>query len=263
MPWFKGFFRRSHVVDPVVANALWQQVLTHSKAATHLDRESVARLRLSAEQFMQSKSFEAAGGMELDDAIRLRIAFHACLLTLNVSHLHYKALHSIIIYPDAFLSPHRHIDQAGVVHDGKRTLAGEAWLRGPVVLAWSDVLHPRPGGNVILHEFAHKLDGVNGAVNGFPPMPPSLSARQWSTDFQRAFEALNWQLDAGHHAGIDPYAATSPAEFFAVCCESFFEDPVRLHSAFPEVYGQLERFFGQRTLRHHSLDLPPAWRLHS
>ena len=263
MPWYTGLFRRRQAVDPAVANTLWQQVLTHSKAAMHLDRESVARLRLSAEHFMQSKSFEAAGGMVLDNAIRLRIAFHACLLTLNVPHLHYKALHSIIVYPDAFLSPNRHIDQAGVVHDGDRTLAGEAWLRGPVVLAWSDVLRPRPGGNVILHEFAHKLDGLNGAVNGFPPMPPSLSPRQWSTDFQHAFEALNWQLDNGHPVGIDPYAATSPAEFFAVCCESFFEDPDRLHAAFPEVYGQLERFFGQSTLRHHSADISPAWRLHS
>lgn len=262
MSWYKTLFRRRPALDPAVANALWQQVLTSSTAARHLDRESLARLRHSAEQFLQRKSFEAAGGMELDAAIRLRIALHACLLTLNLPHLSYQSLHSIIVYPDAFLSPHRQMDQAGIVHDGERTLAGEAWLRGPVVLAWSDVLHPRPGGNVIVHEFAHKLDGVNGAVNGFPPMPPSLSSRQWTSDFARAFDALNWQLDAGHFAGIDPYAATSPAEFFAVCCESFFEDPGSLQVAFPEVYGQLQRFFGQSTLRYASADAAPAWRLH-
>ncbi|ASJ75967.1 zinc-dependent peptidase [Granulosicoccus antarcticus] len=263
MPWYKDLFRGRRVVDPPVTEQLWQQIVARSPAVLHLDRDALARLKLAAERFLQTKSFEAARGMVLDDGIRLQIALHACLLTLDLPHLDYRALHSIIVYPDAFLSPHRHIDQAGVVHAGGRTLAGEAWLNGPVVLAWSDVLQPRPGGNVILHEFAHKLDGVNGVVNGFPPMPPNLSSRQWSLDLQSAFDTLNWQLDRGLPAAIDAYAATSPAEFFAVCSEYFFEAPGQLHAVFPEVYEQLEQFFGQRTLRHHSAGSAPAWRLHS
>ncbi|NND93155.1 MAG: hypothetical protein HKN42_20035 [Granulosicoccus sp.] len=248
MSWIKRLFAYLHRDDSRVSDALWARIVTLSSAARHLDAGSMARLRHDAAAFIQEKSFESANGMILDDAMRLQIALHACLLTLNLRHIDYGDLHSIIVYPDVFIAPHQQIDQSGVVHAGDLALAGESWLRGPVVLSWSTVRNPRPAGNVIIHEFAHKIDGVNGAVNGFPPMPSAMSARRWSAVFQEAFEELSRRLDAGEPAGIDPYAAMNAAEFFAVCCECFFEDPDSLVTAFPGVYDQLETFFAQSTL---------------
>ncbi|CAH1385793.1 hypothetical protein NTGM5_160014 [Candidatus Nitrotoga sp. M5] len=69
--------------------------------------------------------------------------------------------------------PHQ-VDAIGLVHHEKNVLSGEAWLRGSVILSWDDVerdiYHPQPGHNVVLHEFAHKLDGLNGVANGLPPL---------------------------------------------------------------------------------------------
>jgi Mlc titration factor MtfA (ptsG expression regulator) len=42
---------------------------------------------------------------------------------------------------------------------------------------------------------------------------------------------------------LDPYAAESPEEFFAVMSEAFFELPLEVRSALPEVYRQLVAFY--------------------
>jgi len=56
-------------------------------------------------------------------------------------------------------------------------------------------------------------------------------------------------VNTGHKHAINSYAATSPAEFFAVCSEYFFESPERLHAAYPDVYRQLSLFYRQQPLR--------------
>jgi len=99
------------------------------------------------------------------------------------------------------------------------------------------------GYNVVIHEIAHVLDMRNGAFNGFPPIPITMDAERWTADFTTAFDRLNRILDAGGEPPIDPYAATAPAEFFAVTSEYYFERPDILHNAFPAVHAQLARFY--------------------
>ena len=148
---------------------------------------------------------------------------------------------------------HEEYDASGIVHETRRTLAGEAWRRGPVILSWSDAQpnsHSHgPASNVIIHEFAHKLDMLNGSANGMPPLHKNMVRKQWTESLSHAYKNLYQQIERHHHTSIDPYAAENPAEFFAVLSEVFFVKPALLNKLYPQVYRQLNLFYRQDTLR--------------
>ena len=135
------------------------------------------------------------------------------------------------------------MDEDGVVHEYDDVIVGEAWADGPVLLSWFD---DAPAGmNVVIHEFAHKLDMAGGGdADGLPPLPAHMSARQWKRVFTAAYDTLRAQVDADEETAIDHYAAEDPAEFFAVATEAFFETPRELRAAFPAVYEQLVMLYG-------------------
>lgn len=184
---------------------------------------------------------------------RGRVAVQACLLILNLDIDCFDNWVEVILYPGAFRVNHQQVDAIGLVHNDASILSGESWLRGPVVLSWDDVerdtYHPRPGRNVVLHEFAHKLDALNGVTNGLPPLRRGMSRKRWGEDFSAAYDALCSQVAEGKSACIDPYAATSPAEFFAVACEYYFTAPDILKDCHPGVHRQLESFFRHSPVR--------------
>jgi Mlc titration factor MtfA (ptsG expression regulator) len=137
-------------------------------------------------------------------------------------------------------------DPSGVLHERRHALSGESWSIGQVVLSWDDVKAgaelPYDGRNVVLHEFAHQLDQQKGYANGAPPLP-SRQREAWSQAFNNAYGHLLRRLHDGQPVTLDAYAATSPAEFFAVATEVFFERPQVLLDAYPEVYRQLASFY--------------------
>jgi hypothetical protein len=104
------------------------------------------------------------------------------------------------------------------------------------------------GFNVVLHEFSHKLDMLNGDANGFPPLHRGMDAAGWAHDFRTAYNDLCARVDAEKETAIDPYATTDPAEFFAVLTEIFFETPHTLHTEYPAIYRQLQQFYRQHPL---------------
>lgn len=218
-----------------------------------LDAAERARLREQATLFIHDKTFSAAAGAEVDEPIALSIALQACLLTLNLDEASYAGWREIILYPDEFVRPREDIDEAGVVHRSRDILAGESWHGGPLVLSVSDVETggQADGVNVVLHEFAHKLDMLNGDANGFPPLHRGMDAAAWARDFGAAFDDLCARVDAGEDTAVDPYATTDPAEFFAVLTEVFFETPGVLNSDYPAVYEQMRQFYRQDPLRRH------------
>lgn len=192
----------------------------------------------------------------VDSSMRVYIAAQACLLIMNLDLDYFRGWSEVIVYPDSFVIQREEYDDIGVVHETRRTLAGEAWGRGPVILSWSDA---RPGlrpygsaSNVVLHEFAHKLDMLNGVANGMPPLHNNMVREDWTASLSEAYENLYNQLERHHHTAIDPYAAENPAEFFAVLTEVFFEQPGLLHNLYPQVYGQLSMFYRQDPLRRDS-----------
>lgn len=215
-----------------------------------LDAEETNRLRELATRLLADKSFSGAGGIEVDTGMATAIAAFAALPVLNLGYGWYKGWQEIVVYPGEFIHEGEHLDEAGIVHHVRAARSGEAWEGGPMVLSWQDVEGSGRGEgfNVVIHEFAHKLDMRNGDANGRPPLHSGMNPEDWARIFRAAYDDLCRRVDGGEDTPIDPYASGSPAEFFAVLTEYFFEAPGVLHEAYPAVYGQLEKFYLQDPL---------------
>jgi Mlc titration factor MtfA (ptsG expression regulator) len=197
--------------------------------------------------FLYEKQFASAGGLELTDDMRFSIATQACILILNLDLEFYRGWSGIIVYPEQFVPRHQHVDELGVVHQGDEPYSGEAWLGGPVILSWADVENTgfADGVNVVIHEFAHKLDMLNGDANGFPPLHAGMDRQSWAGTMTAAYADFCARVDDGEDTIIDPYASESPGEFFAVMSEAFFELPDVVQDEYPEVYEQFRQFYRQ------------------
>ncbi|UGB37195.1 zinc-dependent peptidase [Frateuria soli] len=230
-----------------IAEPLWRDALRRCAPARRLGASDQAALRVLATLFLEKKSLEPVQGLVLDDADRVLLAVHACVPILKLGLDWYEGWHSVIVYPDAFIPRRTYTDEAGVVHETRDVMAGEAWGRGPVILSWADVLDAGkiPGHNVVIHEMAHKLDMLNGEANGFPPLHRRMDRRAWTRAFSGAWDRLREDDRHGLSLPIDPYSLENEAEFFAVVSEAFFESPAALRHDLPEVYRQLELFYRQ------------------
>ncbi len=230
-------------------DVLWQQTLASLPFVERLDDEEKTRLRKLTEAFLAEKEFTSAGGLELTDAVCVSIATQGCLPILNLGLESYRDWVGIIVYPDEFIIPQVVEDEFGVVHEYDDIASGEAWDGGPLLISWHDAQMAGAGYNVVIHEFAHKLDMLNGEANGIPPLPASVSRKEWETTLIAAYEDFCALVDeaAERDEGtlFDPYAAESPGEFFAVMSETFFETPDILCEEYPELYAQMSRFYRQ------------------
>ena len=203
------------------------------------------RLRDTVILFLHDKSIRGAGGLNIDDGMRLMIAAQACILVLNLDIDFFRGWVEVIVYPDEFVPTIEYTDDDGIVHVEREARAGEAWLQGPVILSWADVAPATEGVNVVIHEFAHKLDMLNGDANGFPPLHAGMDRKAWVAAFTDAYADFCRRVDADEDLAIDPYAAESPGEFFAVVSEVFFDLPRAVLDAYPQVYAQLRDFYRQ------------------
>lgn len=242
--WLQHVLFRSRIPYP-----LWHANMASSPSLSRLDRRERQRLRKLASLFLHEKTVTGAGGLTVDASMRVYIAAQACLLILNLDLDAFDGWSEIIVYPDTFVVTRQERDAAGVVHETRRPLGGEAWSQGPVVLSWADAkpgAHPHgSSSNVILHEFAHKLDMLNGPADGVPPLHGTERRESWAAALSEAYDTLHHQVERRHHTAIDPYGAESPAEFFAVLTEVFFEQPARLRDSYRDVYDQLRLFYRQ------------------
>jgi Mlc titration factor MtfA (ptsG expression regulator) len=236
-----------HPIDAAVWRDIVALPLFHG-----LNPDELEQLGAMCAVFMHDKRITGAGGQGVSDAMRLLIAAHACLMALNLGLPRLRGWVEVVVYPDQFLRPQEVHDEAGVVHVSRDVLSGEAWPGGPVILSWADTEHAGRelnGVNVVLHEFAHKLDMARGGeANGFPPLHADMRARDWAAAFKPAFEDFSARVARGEDTWIDPYAAESPAEFFAVLSEVFFEAPDVLSETYPEVYARMRDFYRQDPL---------------
>ena len=208
-----------------------------------------AELRGHVNVFLNEKRFRGCGGLEISDEVRVTIAGYACLLILQRDSDYFPGFSSILVYPDTYLV--NEVTYDGVVEvERQDARSGESWHRGPVVLSWQDVLESlaedNDGYNVVLHEFAHKLDEENGDMDGVPMLADSAHYKEWAEVLTRAYasyESLGKPARPGHAPVLDEYAFTAPEEFFAVATETFFEKAAELKAELPELHEQLRKYY--------------------
>jgi Mlc titration factor MtfA (ptsG expression regulator) len=267
-----GHLVRGQVAIP---DPLWESTLASVPFLARLSPGDRARLREIVECFLAEKQMSGAAGLELTAPLQVHIAAQACLPILNLDLAWYSGWNSIVVYPDTFLVPRSVTDDVGVVHEYTEPLSGEAWDGGPVVLSWADAQRSDADDgtaySVVIHEFTHKLDLLNGDADGVPAFSASLhgeiDVESWSAVLRDAHEAFIAEIELVEselpssldpdsreadpyfaHLPLDAYAAQDASEFFAVSAEAFFVKPALLQAAFPDWYVLLAKFFRQDPL---------------
>jgi Mlc titration factor MtfA (ptsG expression regulator) len=242
LDWFR------HGKASTIPDELWATTIAALPflAALAVDEQKI--LKLLAEGFLAEKEFSAAGGLELSDEICVSIAAQGCLPILELGLAAYRGWVGIVVYPDEFVVPRRIEDESGIVHEYDDVLSGEAWEGGPLLVSWHDAQMAGTGYNVVIHEFAHKLDMLNGEADGIPALHSGLTVEVWDDVFIPAFEDFRRRVDSGEETVIDPYASDDPAEFFAVLSENFFERPDLVDREYPALYALLRSYYRQDPL---------------
>ena len=272
MNWLHHILSRNR---PCIPEPLWRESLVRLPFLQRLAPNDLDRLKDLSETLLDRKTFTSAAGFELTDEKAVLIAVQAAVPVLNLNLDLYADMAGIIVYPSAFVVPQQEMDEAGVIHEWRQPVSGEAIdAGGAVVLSWEDAEdRSAPGYNVVIHEFVHKIDMADGSANGCPPFLAAFHAdidrAEWRQVFSAAYadflarvEAVEAQLeealenessdaycdDAFADLPFDPYAAEHPAEFFAVASEAFFVLPDPLAADYPEVYRLLSRYYRQDPL---------------
>ena len=247
MGWFSRW-RRTRILERAALDpALWRASVERYPFVRALSDEELARLRELTILFLHEKGIHGAAGMSIRDEVRVAIAVQACILILQLGLDYYRGWVEVIVYPDEFVAEYEYVDEAGVAHRVKEPMTGESWERGPVILSWADAQEAGRGTayNVVIHEFAHKLDMLNGEANGFPPLHADMNRERWARALTDAYDDFSRQVDSNGELEIDEYAAESPAEFFAVMSEAFFESPGTVRRVYSDVYTQFAQFYRQ------------------
>ena len=255
---------RTYAID----DALWQGTLDGLPFLSHLAPADLQRLREMTSLFIAQKEFSTAHELELTEQITVAIAVQACLPVLNLGLELYRGWVGVIVYPGEFVIRKTVEDEDGVVHEVEHDASGEAWEGGPVILSWEDaqMTDGSDAYNVVIHEFAHKIDMVTGEADGHPPLFRKLHApldsAHWADVFDHAYDQFCVKVDAvpdrrwarfERESLIDPYATYHPSEFFAVCSEALFVKPREFEAEYPELYRLLARYYRQDPARTGAL----------
>jgi Mlc titration factor MtfA (ptsG expression regulator) len=241
--------RRRILRRTAIPDALWNEATALRPFLAIYDVGELSRLREKVVLFLHAKAIVGARGHEVTPLQRVVIALEACVLILELDMVFYDGFENVIVYPGEFVPEWEWEDEAGVVHRNDEPMAGEAMPGGPVVLSWPDVAASADwetaGMNLVIHEFAHKIDMRNGEADGCPPLPAGMPVDVWRETLTTAYEDFCARVNRLEATDIDAYAAESPAEFFAVLSEVFFADPLVLRDEYPRLYEQFVVFYRQ------------------
>ena len=242
-----------------IPDALWHATLQRHPFLHALTTDEQARLRELSAAFLSMKEFTGAGGLVVTDEIALAVTVQAVRPLLHLApHTGTRVLQwyddfvGIVLHPDAVVAPREFTDEHGVVHHYDEELAGEAMEGGPVMLSWRDVADAAAGAadgyNLVIHEFAHKIDLRDGQPDGCPPLPSARARRAWIDTLQHEYERFREQVliaerFSGPQPWLDAYGASAIDEFFAVACEAYFVQPQRLQADWPALHALLAGFF--------------------
>jgi len=225
----------------------YREFLQKTPHYKNLSIEEKEQIEHSILHFAYTKEFIGVK-MEVTHEMKVIISFYACLLLLKIQTNNcYENLKTIILYPSAVMADKE--SYIGGIYSKERFLIGGQSSNDTVVLIWDDVkreaYYPSHE-NVVVHEFAHEIDFMNGEIDGIPPMEKS-KYKEWVHILFHNYDELKTIVqknrDWGRYKLIGSYAATNEAEFFAVISERFFESPHSFDAKFPELYKELQGFY--------------------
>jgi MtfA peptidase len=248
--------RRTHALSVnAIPDEQWIEALRELPFLSHYDPALLVRLREITTLFLVEKNIVsgATSGeyiLEVTPHMRIVIALQACLLILGRGASVFDAMNdfegwdNVVVYPGDFPRSSDVEDESGVVHSTDEHVAGESWDGGPVLLSWPAVEagYDETGMALVIHEFAHKIDMLDGEADGVPPLPRTQQAI-FKRVLIEAYNDFENRVDANEDTAIDPYAAEYIEEFFAVSCEVFFAEPSVLHYEYPDYFQQLRAYF--------------------
>lgn len=237
------FTRRRAALAPLPSGSPlnWQDLLDDRlPQLARISPQQREHFHALVQRFVAGKKFVGCAGLEVTDEMKTLVAGMACLMVLRPDARLYPQLRQILIYPGPFLVPVTEPDEFGLVPDDPEERIGESWQADRVVLSWADVEAALDGDevNVVVHEFAHQLDDEGVAGEGAPRL---ADYAQWSGVMQAEFDRLRRQR---RPRVLDPYGAESPAEFFGVASEAFFQRGAELAQHHPRLYGLLRAYYG-------------------
>lgn len=248
-----------HLRKSKVPFSLWHKTIAKMPLMQRYGASERIRIRLLASEILRRKSIIPVQGMILTDEICIKIATQAAILVVGLESFEddfsldwLRNWNQIIVYPEPFRNGRENLLSVdGFLVSWAGVESGETSYQGQIIIDWQDdqphALH-RNASQVLMHELAHKLDMLDGNINGHPPLHANVNEADWFEAFETAYEDLTKEIKHGKETKINPYAATSPAEFFAVATEYFFESPQTLEKTYPKVYQQLVGFYRQNPL---------------
>lgn len=254
--WLYEAYRKRKRLQWIASLRFSDQSRSYLEQLSHyryLSKEEKEKIERSILLFVYTKTFT---GVKLDvtEEMKIVIAFYACLLLLHIETDNcYDNLKTIIIYNQPVLIE-RLQDNGGIFSKEQLLIEGQS-ANDTVVIIWHEAkreaYHPRKE-NVIIHEFTHEIDFMNGEIDGIPPLERS-KYHEWTNILYREFQQLHnialKNREWGDYRFIGEYAAANEAEFFAVLTERFFESPHSLKKKFPDLYNVLKDFYHIDTVR--------------
>jgi MtfA peptidase len=232
-----------------ISNELWLETLASLPFLARWSAADLEALRRLTSLFLDEKEFAGAGGLEVTDAMAVRIAVQACLPVLRLGLQPYRSFIGIVVHPDEVVAAREVVDDDGVVHNYDEVLSGEAMEGGPLMLSWTDVHSAGDSAdwayNVVIHEFAHVIDMGDGEPDGVPPLPSAELRRRWHGVIEAEFETFCRWCSVGRDTVLDPYGATEIGEFFAVAVEAFFVASSDMRDEHPQLYALFAGYFRQ------------------
>lgn len=260
------FLRRLRRPAPSIDDELWRITVAALPWAHALDAPRQQRLRELSTRFLHEKTITPVQGLHLDEVQHGMLAAMCCLPLLEFGAEGLHGWSQMLVYPDEFRVKLVDFDENDVQHEWHEEISGESHDNGVLIVSWADVVAecaaPHRGDMVVVHEMAHKLDFLDGLVDGTPPLPREWQL-EWARDLQAAYEDFGDEVDAlldavdddpdlvlsdeeeaGYLHGIRTTAADAPEEFFAVVSECHFSNPSALLARMPQVAAHLTRFYG-------------------
>ena len=263
--WLKTKRRERALALHALPDDEWNAALHELPFLDHYDAPTLARLRDLTTLFLVEKSIvsgatSGAHPFDVTPHMRIVIAVQASLLIVGrgasvmEAMADYDGWENVVVYPGEFPRTQDFEDEAGVVHHLDEPIAGESWYGGPVLLSWPAVEagYDESGMALVIHEFAHKIDMLDGEVDGIPPLA-GAARDAFKREVNAAYEDFCRRVDEGEDTAIDPYAAELIDEFFAVSCEVFFAEPELLRDEYPAYFSQLQSYFRVDPIKGSSL----------